>query len=269
VRSTAFTLVRRAHDPLFIAHVKTGADITNLRIWVGLFSTTQSNSDTMNGQGFAFRYSSAVGPNWFAVTRDGATQTATDTGLAVAASTDYLLRFDVNSAAGTVKFTVNGGNATTLSTNLPAAATDLGFVVIAFTTTATNKDLAISRIYCEFTGSEITFSTQYHHASGSLWSLAGLTPPTRFATFTPSGGITVTRITVTAISLPIGGNDVFRLTDGTTSVDVTLTPTSTNNTATLATSTAFSASTELRMQYQSSTATTRSSGINMLAEYTM
>ncbi|MBI3320356.1 MAG: hypothetical protein HYZ89_07220 [Candidatus Omnitrophica bacterium] len=269
VRSTAFTLVRRAHDPLFIAHVRTGADITNLRIWVGLMSTTTSNSDTLNGQGFAFRYSSAVGPNWFAVTRDGTTQTATDTGLAVAASTDYLLRFDVNSAAGTVKFTVNGGNSTTLSTNLPAAATDLGFVVIAYTTTATNKDLAISRIYCEFTGSEITFATQYHHASGSIWSLAGLTPSIRFATFTPSGGITVTRITVTAISLPIGGNDVFRLTDGTTNVDVTLTPTSPNNTVTLATSTNFAASTELRMEYQSSTATTRASGINMLAEYTM
>ncbi|MBI3320015.1 MAG: hypothetical protein HYZ89_05460 [Candidatus Omnitrophica bacterium] len=160
VRSTAFTLVRRAHDPLFIAHVRTGADITNLRIWVGLFSTTQSNSDTMNGQGFAFRYSSAVGPNWFSATRDGATQTATDMGLAVAASTDYLLRFDVNSAAGTVKFTVNGGNTTTLSTNLPATGTDLGFVVIAFTTTATNKDFAISRIYCEFTGSEITLAPE-------------------------------------------------------------------------------------------------------------
>ncbi len=160
VRSTAFTLVRRAHDPMFIAHVRTGADITNLRIWAGLMSTTQSNSDTLNGQGVAIRYSSGVGPNWFATTRDGTTQTATDMGLAAAASTDYLLRFDVNSAAGTVKFTINGGNATTLSANLPAAATDLGFVVIAYTTTATNKDLAISRIYCEFTGSEVTLSPE-------------------------------------------------------------------------------------------------------------
>ncbi|MEK6617668.1 MAG: hypothetical protein AABY90_03140, partial [Nitrospirota bacterium] len=160
VRSTAFTLVRRAHDPMFIAHVKTGVDITNLRIWAGLVSLTQSNSDTLDGQGFAFRYSSGAGPNWFAATRDGATQTATNMGLAVAASTDYLLKFTVNSAAGTVTFTVNGGNSTTLSTNLPAAGTDLGFVVIAYTTTATVKNLAISRIYCEFTGSEITFAPE-------------------------------------------------------------------------------------------------------------
>ena len=160
VRSSSFNLVRRAHDPMFITHVKTGSDITNLRIWVGLLSTTQSNSDTIDAQGIALRYSSGVSPNWFAVTKDGTTQTATNMGLAVAASTDYLLKFTVNSAAGTVTFTVNGGNSTTLSTNLPATATDLGFVVIAYTTTATAKSIAVSRIYCEFTGSEITFAPE-------------------------------------------------------------------------------------------------------------
>lgn len=154
-RSTTYNLVRVKHDPRFTAVIRTGSDVTNLRIWVGLFSAMVTNVDTIAGatEAAAFRFSTvAADVNWKGICKDATTQSAaSDTGVAVAADTKYKLSLWVLSDTGAVYFSVNDRPATFVITNLPANATDLGFVVTAVTTTNTAKALAISDIYCEYT----------------------------------------------------------------------------------------------------------------------
>lgn len=70
-------------------------------------------------------------------------------GGAIAASTRYLLSFEV-SAAGVVTFRVNNSQSAQISANLPAAATELGFAAYLITTAAVAKNWKLSRLYCEY-----------------------------------------------------------------------------------------------------------------------
>lgn len=150
-RST-FNLVQRGYDPEFFALVRTDTLITNIRIWVGLFSANPGNVDDLtvgSNQAVAFRYSTvAVDPGWIGVSSDGTTQVNTAKIADIAISTAYLLRLRVS--GGIAYFSVNGGAELTLSTNLPAATTNLGYVLHMITTTATAKNFKISRFGCWF-----------------------------------------------------------------------------------------------------------------------
>lgn len=142
------------HLPIIRWHVKTGADITNLRLWCGIMDTIPSaGSDTQAGQdGILFRYSTvASDPGWvgFASKSLGGNANST-TGLvaAIAASTVYDLQIRVASTTS-VGFSVNGGAEVFLTTNIPVIAQYGGFgmspVIEVESREAATKSLYVSR----------------------------------------------------------------------------------------------------------------------------
>lgn len=71
--------------------------------------------------GVFFQYNSASSVNWIGGTRASSTTTTVATGVAV--GTSYVqLRFDVNAAASSVTFYINGNSVGTSSTNIPTSA---------------------------------------------------------------------------------------------------------------------------------------------------
>lgn len=128
--SSRFDLFETDSEPIFEFVLTTGATLTNLRIWIGICNADLNvNADDEGGttQYMAFRYSSVVPDGgWVGVCRDGTTQSAaTATVAAIAASTRYKLK--IRKAGSSVFFSVNGGTEQSISSNLPAAGTGLGF----------------------------------------------------------------------------------------------------------------------------------------------
>ncbi|MEO8609541.1 MAG: hypothetical protein ABI690_16740 [Chloroflexota bacterium] len=148
--SATFNLVRPGYDPTFIAVIRTGADITNLRLFVGLFATAPTNADNPPNNSICFRYSApAADGGWRGVSRDAAAQTVSaQIGSNLAANTKYTLKF--RKQGSTVYFSVDNGAETAISTNLPADATDLGVGVRVIATAAAIKNLKLSRLHCDF-----------------------------------------------------------------------------------------------------------------------
>lgn len=103
---------------------RTGADITNVRLWVGLSASAITDSETFATAGngsIMFRYSTAVPDGgWIGQTckNGGANHTETATVAAIAANTTYRLRIRYL-ASGTVFFSVNDGTEISVATNLP------------------------------------------------------------------------------------------------------------------------------------------------------
>lgn len=151
--SASFDLTRRQYDPFFGVLIRTSTVITVLRVWIGLTSAAIGNTDDPGGAGtsfIGFRYSTvAADPAWMAVTSDGATTNTSSTGQGLSTSTAYRMYFWVDSANGQVHFSVNESGPTTLSANLPATTTELGFQVRMETRENVAKNLLISRMYCE------------------------------------------------------------------------------------------------------------------------
>lgn len=81
-------------------------------------------NDSATGTGtdmVAFRYTHSVNSGKFeAVTRANGTETAADTGITVATATWYKLRIEVNAAASSVVFKINGSTVATNTTNIPS-----------------------------------------------------------------------------------------------------------------------------------------------------
>jgi hypothetical protein len=155
--AATFNLVRRQHNPKFSIVIRTGAaaDIANIRYWIGLCSSAPTNVDTFAGVlSFAgFRYSTVIGDAGFVpVTCDGTTQNvgAMVTNGGIVASTRYLLSMQINDSAGTAVFSINNGATTTLSANLPAAGTELGYAFYLITTAAVAKNFKFSRMVVEY-----------------------------------------------------------------------------------------------------------------------
>lgn len=152
-RSTTFNLLRPQYNPYFAAIIRTGADITNIRFWIGLCQAQVTNVDALliNTSFLGFRYSTvAVDPGWMAVTNDGVpAQTVLTTGVGIAASTAYLLEAYFDDAAQIAYFSVNGSTPVTIATTLPPSADDMGWTASAITTTATAKQFLFGRFYAE------------------------------------------------------------------------------------------------------------------------
>src|SRR5262249_5329071 len=72
--------------------------------------------------------------NWMCVAINGGTSTRTSTG--VAASTSYVTLRIFSTSAGVLSCSVNGGSTTTVSTNLPTAAT-FGLILQPYVRTLT------------------------------------------------------------------------------------------------------------------------------------
>ncbi|MEP0814526.1 MAG: hypothetical protein HRF49_07670 [bacterium] len=120
---SAEALVKRAWLPEFVALIRTGSDITNVRFWIGLFSGVP-NADDPSLHLAAFRFSTGVpDTNWQACTKDGTTLQANDTGVTVAADTAYVLRLEYDGT--NFYFWVNDAALTIESSNLPGTTTGL------------------------------------------------------------------------------------------------------------------------------------------------
>lgn len=77
-------------------HLKTAANITAVTIWAGLKLTNTSVTATDNDQAF-FRYQDTVNSGkWQAIASIANSDTATDTGITVAVSTEYHLKVDID-----------------------------------------------------------------------------------------------------------------------------------------------------------------------------
>jgi len=152
--STPFNLVRRQYNPVFETILRTGADVSSIKIIVGLLSALPlaAGIDALGAtSGVGIRFSTATSDaGWLGVASSGAGQSVTGSLGAVAASSRYLLRIRVDNTSGIAYFSVNNGAELSLNTNLPAAATELGLVVRMSNTVALNRDLKFSRSLCSF-----------------------------------------------------------------------------------------------------------------------
>jgi len=81
-------------------------------------------NDSVTGTGtdaIMFRYTHSInGGRWECVTRSNGVETAADSGQAVASTTWYRLRIEVNAAASSVAFYINGSLVATNTTNIPS-----------------------------------------------------------------------------------------------------------------------------------------------------
>jgi hypothetical protein len=134
--------------------VRTDADITNIRIWVGLNSATMHGSSAGLGHLAAFRYATDVDGTafWRCVTRDNTTDNTTVSALAIATTTTYLLR--IVESASDVKFYYHDGSAwqllATHIANLPGSTEDTWFNVSATTLENVAKAISLGYIHIRY-----------------------------------------------------------------------------------------------------------------------
>jgi hypothetical protein len=120
-------------DPTVYVRMKTGSDITGIRLYFGLTSAAFTNADTHNLHYVAFRYSTVVPDGgWVGVCCDGTAANAQTTATVanIAADTEYTLRIRVSADGTAVAFAVStaGGAFSaeqSLSANLPSTSTKL------------------------------------------------------------------------------------------------------------------------------------------------
>lgn len=113
-------------------------------------------NDVSTGNGVdsvMFRYTHSTNSGKFeCVTRSNSTETASDSGITVAATTWYKLGITVNAAASSVSFLVNGSVVATITTNIPTGSgrqtTPLIGIVKSAGTTA--RRILVDYIYCRF-----------------------------------------------------------------------------------------------------------------------
>lgn len=98
---------------------------------------------------------SAASANWQCVTASNSTRTFTTTGTAVAAAAFVRLRIEVNAAATSIEFFVDGTSVATHTTNIPTAAgreTGFGRLIIkSVGTTASTYTTDYDLVSCDFT----------------------------------------------------------------------------------------------------------------------
>ncbi len=117
-------LTYRAWEPEFVARIKTGASVADVRIWIGLFSGDPMGGSSPAVHLAAFRFDTGAGDsNWTACTKDGSTLQTNDTGVAVAADTAYDLRIEYDGT--NFYFWVNDAALILEASNLPGATTGL------------------------------------------------------------------------------------------------------------------------------------------------
>lgn len=145
VESPTVDCVRGLWTPRLILPIRTGADVTSLRLWAGLTSADLKGSDSPTGSFVAVRAStSASDTNLKLVTSAGSTVTVVDTGVALAANTDYVI--DLERRASDWRLIVNGVVRATATATLPAQSTFLGIKVQARTLNTTAKDVYVGSI---------------------------------------------------------------------------------------------------------------------------
>lgn len=151
-----FGRIQARWAPYFYGRIMTDASaITSTRLAVGLVSAEiasdagpASTGAYAVASGAWFRYATDIDGTafWRTVTSDAANATVTTTTAAIAANTSYELIIEVNSAATSIRFWVNGTLVATHTANLPAATTALGYTARLRTLAASARALRFGRI---------------------------------------------------------------------------------------------------------------------------
>lgn len=135
-----------AQEPHFVLHVKTPSSITNCTYWAG-FKLTNTPVSTTDDDEVFFRYQNGTDTNWQCVSDvANAGPTSTDSGVAVAAATDYRLWITVGSDAKAT-FWINGTPVHTTGA-LTSAAAFIPYVGVLSATNATVKSLVVRSLEC-------------------------------------------------------------------------------------------------------------------------
>lgn len=148
--SSAFTQTQRIYRYTHDMWIKTGADIANVRYWMGMFSATPMAASDPAVHAAAFRYDTAVDGTafWRTYTNDAvSTGTVTTTTTAIAINTAYRLRIVWAVGTATVRFYVNGVNVANHTTDLPTTTQDLGHIEQVRALAAANKVVRIGGIW--------------------------------------------------------------------------------------------------------------------------
>lgn len=156
--SPTFADCRRDHNVVFDAILRTGSSIAGIRFWIGLFSADPMGSATPAVHFAGVRFDTSV-PDaaWRFVTGDGVGTTVATPTLGIAVNTAYFVRIILVPTGGGVASAIfsmtviSGGgmndvHQATVTTTLPAATTNLGYVVQARTLENVAKTIAISKI---------------------------------------------------------------------------------------------------------------------------
>lgn len=141
--------------------IRTGSDLTNVRLWIGLTTQANSfaNSDTQSADSsVAFRYSTvASDTGWHATANAGASQTVGTTSTTIAASTVYVMKIILSLDGTKAEFYINGVLVDTITTNLPATSTSLSLSATMIPQAAATKHLEVRLIACKYP--ELLFAT--------------------------------------------------------------------------------------------------------------
>lgn len=137
--------------PIWLTRVKTGADISNVRIWAGFNKdklTDMRGLSAPSGSTAAFRYATDVDGTafWRCVVSDSnGTATTFTTTVAIATNTAYVLGIDMTES-GHVKFYIDGVEVADLTTNLPDATDELDWLVILRNLAASARSIGIGPV---------------------------------------------------------------------------------------------------------------------------
>lgn len=124
-----YTLLRRDWDPEATFRVKTGEDVSQMRLWVGLFSEDPSPVDYTNGiYGLAFRFSTSAGDTtWALCYSSGLGAACVPSSVTVAANTAYTLSIVVRSSSSSCMGYVDDVPVGPI--NCPSASVTMGYTV--------------------------------------------------------------------------------------------------------------------------------------------
>jgi hypothetical protein len=118
-----------------VFRIRSGADVTNVRYWVGLFASDPSGSSVPAIEFAGFRFDDSADTNWGCRTNDGGgSPTITNSGVPPAASTTQTLRIKTTDGL-TYRFYIDGVLVATHGSTLPTTTTQL-FAYVSVTTRA-------------------------------------------------------------------------------------------------------------------------------------
>lgn len=123
---------------VYLTHLSDGTDRFTVR--VGMGDKTSGNPT----DGVFFRYTdNANSGKWECVTRNNDTETASDSGITVAATTWYRLSIHINAAASSVAFYIDGALVATNTTNIPTTGRNTSFMNSMGKSAGTNARYAL------------------------------------------------------------------------------------------------------------------------------
>lgn len=130
-----------------VMRVRTGTDITNVRLFAVLAASDPSASATPNIHYAGFRFDTGVpDTNWRARScAAGGVTESTDTGVVVALNTTYELRI-VSTDGTSILFYINGTLVATHATTLPSTSTSLGCYLSVTTLAAETNNFRVHHV---------------------------------------------------------------------------------------------------------------------------